>query len=56
MFGTTDQRVMLGDRAELSRVPCGRCGHVEFIHGDLHERTCLYSECVCQGFAGDVAA
>jgi hypothetical protein len=56
MFASTDHRVMLGSRSELSRVPCAGCQHAEFIHGDHNDRLCLYSECGCSGFAVDVAA
>ena len=56
MFASTDHRVTLGSRSELSRVPCAGCHHAEFIHGDHNVRLCLYSECECSGFTADVAA
>src|SRR6266540_6484535 len=27
------------------------CGHSEFIHSDRQNRACLWSECLCSGFA-----
>jgi hypothetical protein len=37
-------------------VYCDGCHHTEFVHGDIGERTCLYSECGCGGFAMSSAA
>jgi hypothetical protein len=35
---------------ESTRVFCEACEHSEFVHGDNASRSCLYSECDCEGF------
>ena len=35
---------------DSTRVFCEACGHSEFVHGDNESRSCLFSECDCEGF------
>jgi hypothetical protein len=38
------------------RHPCAACTHSEFVHADGDPRECLFSECACRSFAGQLAA
>lgn len=56
MWSSSSQHGLLDRRAALAQTPCARCEHRELIHGDDAPRRCLYSACLCAGFAEDEAA
>jgi hypothetical protein len=43
-------------RRDPLRVFCAACRHTEFVHCDVSERRCLYSECECGEFTLQTAA
>jgi hypothetical protein len=43
-------RSILQQGVDPRRVFCTGCAHSEFVHSDLGERLCLFSECGCEGW------
>ena len=43
-------RTILQSGVDPRRVFCTACPHSEFLHSDLGQRLCLFSECGCRGW------